>query len=283
MINSQKIKKLLKENNISALKKFGQNFLISQNVLNKIIETADIKPTDKIIEVGPGLGALTLELAKKANKVIAIEKDNKFFEILKKNIEARGIKNVEVIKADALCPTPLLGAEGWGKSGYKLVANLPYNIATTLIMKFLENNIPPEKIVVMVQKEVAQRIVASPPKMNKLAIFCQIYSNPKIIDIVPSKAFYPKPKVDSAILQLIPIGVKNMSGICLAPVVSAGFSHPRKTLLNNFLQLYKESSPVSSKEEIEQWLKSNGISPSQRPETLTIDDWLKLTKTFQSC
>ncbi|MDD5738931.1 MAG: 16S rRNA (adenine(1518)-N(6)/adenine(1519)-N(6))-dimethyltransferase RsmA [Candidatus Pacebacteria bacterium] len=281
MLNIQQIKNILKENNIAVLKKFGQNFLISENVLNKIIKTANISPQDTILEIGPGLGVLTFELAKRANKVIAIEKDRKFFEIFKKSLETRGIKNVSLVNGDAL----KVQRSTLNVQRYKLVANLPYNIATAVIMKFLQAENPPQQIVAMIQKEVAQRITATPPQMNKLAIFCQFYSTPKIIDIVPPTAFYPKPKVDSAILEFkepsaLYSGHSVPSRALFEQIVDIGFSHPRKTLLNNFAEPW---APQFSKEKISQWLLENNIQPNQRPETLTINDWLKLTKTFKSC
>ncbi len=306
MLNIQEIKTILKENNIAALKSFGQNFLISENVLNKIIETANIRSTDTILEIGPGLGVLTFELAKKADKVIAIEKDRKFFEILKKNLETRGVKNVSLINDDALnFQFSIFNFQSnlnFQFSNYKLIANLPYNIATAVIMKFLQSENPPQQIVVMVQKEVAQRICAAPPKMNKLAIFCQLYSTPKIIAIVPPTAFHPKPKIDSAILQFTPTskppsGFEGLSHsvssrVLFEEIVNAGFSHPRKTMLNNFISsrnsVFREpQNRVSiaitfSKEEISQWLLQNNIQPTQRPETLTIHNWLCLAKTYKT-
>ncbi|MDO8524760.1 MAG: 16S rRNA (adenine(1518)-N(6)/adenine(1519)-N(6))-dimethyltransferase RsmA [bacterium] len=309
MLTPQQIKKILQENDIAVLKKFGQNFLISESVLNKIVATANIKPTDTILEIGPGLGVLTFELAKRASKVIAIEKDRKMSEILKKNLAEKNISNIEVINEDALAVEARflellkLGFKGaqnrastalepkteLPQQSYKLVANLPYNIATAVIMKFLQSENPPQRIVVMVQKEVAQRIVAISPHMNKLAIFCQLYATPKIIDIVPPAAFWPKPKVDSAILQLIPRNsVLESCGSsvfrdpktelqqpnALENLVNLGFSHPRKTLLNNFAKL-------GEKEKIGQWLLENNIQPSQRPETLSIHNWLSLAKNIE--
>lgn len=272
------IKKTLKENNIAALKSFGQNFLVSQSVLDKIIETAQLTPKDTVVEIGPGLGVLTFELAKKVSRVIAIEKDRKMAEILQKNLIQNNISNVEVINEDALKYKPLA-------TNYKLVANLPYNVATAVIMSFLEAENPPQQIVVMAQKEVAQRIIAKPPKMNKLAIFCQLYSTPKIISYVPPTAFYPKPKVDSAILQLAlkpPSGFdrKEAPSYSLAEIINAGFAHPRKTLLNNFLEFYKGRSPVISKEAISQWLLQNNINPSQRAESLSLAQWQILAKQY---
>ena len=171
-----------------------------------------------------------------------------------------------------------------------MVANLPYNIAVAVVMKFLTSNNPPQAMVVMLQKEVAQRIVATPPKANKLAVFCQLYSTPKIIDYIPSTAFYPKPKVDSAILELIPCcrypilgSPKNRIPTTLAileQIINTGFSHPRKTLLNNFVRGL--GSYNLSKESVVEWIKNAGLDPSQRPQTLTIHNWLTLAKTLKT-
>ncbi len=290
MLNPQQIKNILKENNIAVLKKFGQNFLISESVLNKIIETANIKATDTILEIGPGLGVLTFELAKKAKQVIAVEKDRKMAEILQKNLAEKNISNVEIINADALalgsCWYPILGSpknripttsQNRISATYKLVSNLPYNIATAVIMKFLEAKNPPELIVVMIQKEVAQRIVAVPPHMNKLAIFCQLYATSKIIEIVPPSAFYPKPKVDSAILavdtRFLGLQKPSVNSRVLADLINFGFSHPRKTLLNN---LYEGRPNTAFNLEIVLWLQENNIQPSHRPVNLTFHIWLAL-------
>ncbi|MDD5433757.1 MAG: 16S rRNA (adenine(1518)-N(6)/adenine(1519)-N(6))-dimethyltransferase RsmA, partial [Candidatus Pacebacteria bacterium] len=296
MSTLKEIKNQFKKNEAAPLKRLGQNFLVSQNVLNKIIETAQLKPSDTIVEIGPGLGALTFELAKKVRKVVAVEKDQKFFEILKENLEAKNVKNVLLINEDALkfqfsTVRPRAHCRGvfnFQTKNYKLIANLPYNIATAVIMKFLEAENPPELssalpelssalpelMVVMVQKEVAQRICAKPPHMNKLAIFCQLYAMPKIITYVPPTAFHPKPKVFSAILQLSPFQgpiFKSSRDPVLGTLIKIGFSHPRKTLLSNFIKNGKDQPfTILSKEKMIEWFKENSIDPKQRPETLTI-------------
>ncbi len=309
MSSIKEIKSQLKENNAAVLKKLGQNFLVSQAALAKIIAAADLKPQDTVLEIGPGLGELTFELAKKVKKVIAVEKDRKISAILEKNLAEKGIFNVEVVNEDILVPPrPSAWGRGVGRKRYKLVANLPYNIATAVIMKFLDpafakapageetQTSKPDLMVVMVQKEVAQRIVAKPPRMNKLAIFCQLYSEPKIIGYVPPTAFYPKPKVFSAILQLTPKPPSGFGNLGRShsvafisqfqQIVNAGFSHPRKTLLNNFLKKTEGpsfrwgSSPAGSREKIIEWLKKNNVNPMQRPETLSVENWQNLAKTF---
>ena len=296
------IKKILKENNIVALKSFGQNFLVSEDAINKVITASKIEPADTVVEVGPGLGSLTFEIAKKAGKVIAIEKDRKMSSILKQTLIDKKINNVEVLNEDILkIQNAKVKSQKYNSkvksedkkkntdfklptTNYKVVANLPYNIATAVVMKFLTSENPPQTMVVMLQKEVAQRIIAIPPKANKLAVFCQLYSTPKIISYIPSTAFHPKPKVDSAILQLTPNGVSHMSDTCLTPiigeVVNAGFSHPRKTLLNNFVRGLLSYN--LSKESVVEWIKNAELDPSQRPQTLTIHNWLTLAKTLKT-
>lgn len=302
-LNQKLIKQTLKDVNIKPSKRLGQNFLISQNVLQKIIEVADIQPTDIIIEIGPGLGTLTLALAEKALRVIAIEKDRRMAETLRQILADRNIENVEVINADILeiqysqlqTTPPSLLSYG-GRSNYKLISNLPYNVATAVIMKFLTSENPPSEMVVMVQKEVGQRICASPrqnpkdeggPKMSKLAVFCQLFSEPKLVAYVKKSAFWPQPKIDSAILQfrVCPRAdpgqtLKSGSGICqtLEEIVNAGFSQPRKTLLNNLSGGLKITKGQATK-----WIEQTGLLPSQRPETLSVSDWLKLTSTIPNC
>jgi len=260
------IKELLNQNNLKPLKQFGQNFLVSDNIVNKVIDSANLKPSDIVLEVGPGMGALTLEIAKKVKQVIAIEKDRGLVEILK----SQNISNVEIISED------ILNYQYKGKK-YKIISNLPYNIATAVIMQFLEMKNPPELMIMMLQKEVAQRMCDSPPNMSKLSVFAQFYSTPKIISYVSKGSYYPEPKVDSAILKIIP--KKNNSlkinKKLFAQIIKAGFSNPRKQLVNNL-----SKDLTLEKNQAEQWLTKNNISPTQRAETLSVDNWLALTNTY---
>jgi len=259
-------------------KALGQNFLRSQKTVRQIIEAAKIMPSDVIIEIGPGLGALTLPLAQKAKKIIAVEKDKRIAQVLKQMLKSNNTKNVEIINGDALkSQISNLKSQNYisnlKTAKYKVVANLPYNIATAVIMKFLEADNPPALMVVMVQKEVGQRLCAKPPHMNKLAVFAQLYSQPKIIGYVSRKCFYPKPKVDGAILKIIPNNNprERASVKLFSQIVNAGFSHPRKQLVNN---LTKELG--LDRKAVIVWLQKNNIQPSQRPETLAVDDWKNL-------
>ncbi|MCX6806503.1 MAG: rRNA adenine dimethyltransferase family protein, partial [Candidatus Berkelbacteria bacterium] len=158
------------------------------------------------------------------------------------------------------------------------VANLPYNVATAIIRKFLESENPPELMVLMVQKEVGQRICSNPPKMSILAISVQLYGTPKIISNVSAGSFWPMPKVDSTILKIVPridTDAKQINTDLFFKIVRAGFSQPRKQIIGNLNKILGLNKP-----EIQNWLAENNINPSQRAETLSIKNWLDLTRTL---
>ena len=266
------IRDLFKKHQLRPSKRFGQNFLIDKGVLRKIIEAANLQPEDIVLEIGPGLGALTIELAKKAGKVIAIEKDSKMIEILKETL--KDFKNVEIIQEDILT---IPDSRFQILNSYKVVANLPYYIVSPVIRKFLENEIPPNEMILMIQKEVAQRICGEPPDMSLLAVSVQFYAQPEIISFVSKESFWPQPKVDGAIIKL---KVKNkklkIDKNLFFKIVKAGFSQPRKQILNNLSKMLK-----LEKETIKSWLLKNNIQPQQRAETLGVKDWIKLSKSFK--
>lgn len=287
------IKNLFQKYSVKPAKRLGQHFLVDKRVLQKIIRTANLKPEETVLEVGPGIGNLTRELAKRVKKVITIEKDPKMVEILKEQL--KDFKNLKIIQTDILktelstipsiCVNLLTGRK------YKIVANLPYYIVSPVIRKFLESQIPPKEMILMVQKEVAQRICARPPKMNLLAISVQFYAQPKIISFVSRKSFWPQPKVDSAIIRIAPLidaDRKLINADLFFRIVRAGFSQPRKQLINNLSRLNFSSKNLSgqakkpklNREKVKRWLLKNKIQPVQRAETLTLRDWLKLTKSF---
>jgi 16S rRNA (adenine1518-N6/adenine1519-N6)-dimethyltransferase len=269
LTSSKTIKELLQKHGAKPSKTMGQNFLIDGNILDKIIEAADIQPTETIIEVGPGIGTLTRALASKAKKVIAIEKDPAMLEILKETLA--DIDNVQVILGnilEAAIPIP---------KEYKVVANVPYYITSPIIRLFLEAKIQPKAMILMIQKEVAQRICAKPPEMSLLAVSVQFYAEPKIAWPVSRGCFWPAPNVDSAIIKIVPkdlaaqVGKFPISSERFFAVAKAGFLHPRKKLSSNLAEgLGKE------KVQTEDWLQKAGISPGQRAETLTLTNWLYL-------
>jgi len=265
------IKKIIKKYKIKPSRRLGQNFLIDKKVLRKIIKAAGLKADDVVLEIGPGVGSITRELAKRAKEVIAVEKDPKMTEALKESI--KGAKNVKILTEDVL----KFKLSDLDLQAFKVVANIPYYLTSHLIRKLLETENPPELMVLVIQKEVAQRICAKAPKMNLLAVSVQFYAQPKIVSYVSRNSFLPKPRVDSAIIKIKPRPLPNplpKSDLNkFFKILRGGFSQPRKQLLNSLSQGLN-----LDKETIRIWLLENGIQPSQRPESLKIRDWINLTR-----
>lgn len=264
----------LKNGAILPNKTMGQNFLNDKNQIRKIIDSAAVEKDDIVLEIGPGLGAITVGLASKARKVIAVEKDEAVAKSLKASLADLEIKNVQIINEDILklFKDNKLAVRGLKK--YKVVANIPYYLTSFLIRNLLEIKNGPKDIFLMIQKEVAQRICSQPPHTNLLAISVNYYAAPKILFYVPRNSFWPKPKVDSAVIRIKPKGLEKNDE--LFKIVKAGFSHPRKQLLNNLSKELK-----INRGEAELWLKSGNINPEQRAETLSVEDWLRLLSSLQ--
>lgn len=234
-----------------------------------MIAAAEIKKNDTVVEIGPGLGTLTQELAKTGAKIIAVEKDPLMVSILGETLA--DFSNIKIIQADARNIGENIGVGHLYLKKYKIVANLPYNAATFLIRQWLESKNPPESMVLMIQKEVARRICAKPPHMNLLAVSVQFYADVKIVDYVPAEAFWPKPKVDSAIIKIVPTGGQPPRG-CWA-VVKAGFSQPRKQLIGNLAK--KLGVP---RETILDIYEKLNMKEKIRAQNLSVEDWLILAK-----
>lgn len=282
---------LMKSHNIRPSKGLGQNFLMDNKVMAKIIKAAELKKTETVLEIGPGPGNLTQFLVQNAGLVIAVEKDPQLCQILKENLRLWNWRNVEIIQEDILeLRIPRID---------KVVANLPYYIAVPVIRKFLETENPPKLMVLMVQKEVAQRICSTVPEMNLLAVSVQFYAKPEIIGYVSKKSFWPRPKVDGAILKIIPLIGTNKKLIntnLFFKIVKAGFSHPRKQIINNLSVLFtgktenrtKAKRPQKStdlpeiRNKIRIWLLKSNISAEQRAETLTVENWIQLSRVFKN-
>ena len=255
------------------IKHLGQNFLIDKSVVSKLIKGAKLLKTDTVLEIGPGTGVLTQETARKVKKVIAVEKDPRMCKLLKERL--RDFDNIKIINADIL-KTNITGY-GLPVTGYKIVANLPFYITAPVIRKFLETKDPPQEMVLIIQKEVAQRICAKPPKMSILAVSVQFYAKVKILSYVSKKSFYPQPKVDSAIIQIKPEKKYKVDIDKFFKIVKAGFSQPRKQLINNLSKQLK-----INKKELSSLLLDKGIKPTQRAETLSIKDWLNLSNNIHN-
>ena len=281
LLSMDEIKDILNKYGARPSKTMGQNFLVDKSVLQKIITASELKPSDIVLEIGPGIGTLTQELAKTAKKVIAVEKDKKMCEILKETL--KNFKNIEIINDDILKIKTLKSSPMSDIGEYKVVANLPYYISSPVIRKFLENpsdGKQPELMVLMLQKEVAQRICAKPPNMSILSVSVQFYAKPEIISYVSKNCFWPSPKVDSAIIKITPQKDRRPTSQdfqdLFFKIVKAGFSQPRKQLGNNLTKMLK-----LNKQQTAGWLLKNNLKPEQRAETLTIDDWINLTNTFK--
>jgi len=277
-------KGLLRHFDLWARKRLGQHFLIDEEVLKFILSAAELTPADVVMEVGPGLGVLTKELAKKAGWVVAIELDNKLAAMLKQTLAS--FKNVAVINEDVLeiSPEALLREQrerfspAINSSRYKVVANLPYYITSPVLRHFLEASLKPQIMVVMVQKEVAEAILAEPGGMSVLSISVQFYSQPEIVSYVPARCFYPAPEVDSAILR-VTLYAKPAVDVTdeksFFGLVRAGFAAPRKQICNSLTQGLE-----LPKADVFSLLGKVEIAPQRRAETLTLDEWAQLWQVF---
>lgn len=270
-------------------KSLGQNFLRDENVLQKIIQAANLSPADLVLEIGPGEGILTEALAKKAGRVIAVEIDKNLAENLKKRFASNkkvGIINADILKINL---SDLLSAYKLKASSYKLVANIPYYITSLIIRFFLENKLPPQEMILMVQKEVAERIVSKPGRMSLLSVSVQYYARPELLFYVDKKSFYPVPEVDSAVIRITPYlspspvlitkhplpqaGEEDKKNKGFFRVVKAGFSAKRKTLVNNL-----SNSLHLEKNIVEEKIKSAGFKSAVRAQELSVEDWKKLAE-----
>jgi 16S rRNA (adenine1518-N6/adenine1519-N6)-dimethyltransferase len=267
------IKDFLHRNKISPSRERGQNFLIDKAVLEKIIKTANLEKDQVVLEVGAGFGVLTEELAKGASKVIAVESDRGILPILRKNLEK--YENVEIIENDILQITSYkLPVTSYS---YKIIANLPYQITSAVLRKFLENEPRPNEMIVMVQKEVAERICAKPGEMSILSVSVQFFGHPEIIQIVPRDSFYPSPEVDSAILKVSRIRSESEANLGrinakkFFQAVKIGFSARRKQLHNNLANGFHLEN-----DEAKNILLSLGLDIQARAQDLSVEDWIRL-------
>ena len=269
-------KKLLRRFDLQARKSLGQHFLIDEDVLKSITSAAELTPNDFVIEVGPGLGVLTRELVRQAGWVVTVELDSRLAFALKQSLAS--FDNVTIVNEDILNIDPAALLQEQKTINYKVVANLPYYITSPVLRHFLEASLKPQVMVVMVQKEVAEAIVAKPGGMSLLSISVQFYGEPRIISYVPARCFYPAPEVDSAILRisLYPqpvVAVKDIEGFF--ELVRAGFAAPRKQIANSLAQgLGLDKAQVLFP------LEKAGVVPRRRAETLTIDEWAQLWQIF---
>lgn len=265
------IKIICQDLGIVPTKSRGQNFLFDQNIVQKIIKSANLTKKDVVLEIGPGLGVLTEDLVKEAKKVIAVELDRKIISFLRDRYKK--VDNISIIEGDIL--RMHINALGLPKK-YKIVANLPYNITSKFIRRFLEADNPPTEMIIMVQKEVAQRMVETPGKMSLLSVAVQFYAEAKILFGVSRKSFWPSPKVDSVIIKIQQLKKPRFSDPKLFfKVAKVGFSAKRKQLHNNLSNgLQLKSS------EVKDIITSMGLDEKVRAQDLSVDDWITISKAL---
>jgi len=257
--------RLMRAQGLKPQKHLGQNFLIDESVLSDIILAAELIDKDLVLEIGAGLGVLTRALAGKSKKVITLEKDLSLVRVLEK--EMAGFPNAEIVSDDI---RSFLKKDRWPREEYKVIANIPFYLTSYLLLALINLSRPPKMIVLMVQKEVAERVCARPPRSNRLATICQLRARSQIIRVVPASSFWPQPKVDSAILKIDQIKTDPIDQL-LIKLIDAGFHSPRKTLANN----------LSAQLNIDrQFVEKTGLDAKIRAEALEISDWLNLFHRF---
>lgn len=318
LTNPATIQTILKKHNFSPNKFLGQNFLVDEKVLEKIIETANIKEGDNVIEIGPGLGVLTQALLARGANMVAIEKDKDLIPVLKENL--REFKNLKIINDDFLkidleriisaffchperakrsegsrplkdgfailrdsstspCEASLRMTKNSVLRSYKIVSNIPYYITSPVLRKILTAEARPEKIVFLVQREVAERISAKAGDMSVISVFVQFYGTPSVVEIVKPESFWPAPKVESAILKIVLDKKPVQEGDELKAfwrLVKIGFSSRRKTLANNLAAGF-HAKPI----EVRKSLTQLGFTDKTRAQELSVEDWLRLFGVFK--
>ena len=264
---------LLKQFGLRANKRLGQNFLQEPYALEKIVQAAEIHPTDTVLEIGPGLGSLTRYLAAAAQEVIAVELDDRLFPPLETVIAP--YHNIQLVHGDILGIEPKEIIE---QSDYLVVANIPYNITSAVIRHLLESSPKPRRIVLTIQKEVAERICAGPGDMSLLALSVQVYGQPRIAMHIPAGAFFPAPKVDSSVLVVDIYSSPSVDESLLDiffQLIKAGFSQKRKKLRNS-ISAGMRQSPA----ETEKLLHAADIDPQRRAEALSLEEWGSLSYQY---
>lgn len=267
--------RILQAFHLKADKNLGQNFLVEETIVNRIARAAELTPADTVLEIGPGIGTLTQSLALTGAQVVAVELDKRLIPVLQETVGSYA--NVRVVQGDIL---KIKIPEVVGTKGFKVCANLPYYITTPIIMNLLEQKLPLERLVVMVQKEVAQRMTATPGgrEYGAISVAMQYYTEPRIAFVVKAGSFLPAPKVDSAVLvckrrATPPVEVADEK--VFFRVVTAAFSVRRKMLSNSL----KNMGGLAG-EQVTQWLQKAGIDGKRRAETLSLQEFAQLASAW---
>lgn len=262
--------KIIKSQGIALDKRLGQNFLVEESYIEKIIKTATIKDNETILEIGAGIGNLTSKIAEFASRIVSVEIDQRLIPVFLQVTSE--FTNVEIIQGDILTLDLMKLISG----EYKVIANIPYYISTAVTRFLTESNNPPGNMILTLQKEVAERMCQKPGNFSLLALSVQIFGEPKIALYIPAGAFYPKPEVDSAVIRidrhLNPVVPDNILPL-LFRLARAGFSQKRKTLRNSLAGGMHWNTDITRK-----LLLKAGIEPIRRAEELGIDEWVRLSK-----
>ena len=270
LADRHELENFLRKNNLKLTKKLGQNFLVDSKVLQNIVDSAELKKTDLVVEIGAGVGTLTRELAERAKKVVALEFDETIFPTLENNLVE--FENVEAKNLDVRKFKPL-------KDSYKLVANIPYYLTSPILRQFfVETKDRPKITVLLIQKEVAEKI-CNPDKLSVLALQVRIFGDPEIICRVPKNSFLPPPKVESAVIKITLNKSPEVSEEDLKDffeIVHAGFRAPRKKIQGSLA-----AGLLVKKDLVKKILKDSGIDIEKRPEDLSIQNWLQIMRLWR--
>jgi len=271
MLSPLPVQSILKDYGLHPKKGLGQNFLVDDTCLQRIVEAAGVSPQDEVLEIGAGLGSLTRYLAARAGRVCAVEMDGRFMPVLKKVL--KDFNNVTLVNADMMETDP---GEWMRQPGYQVVANIPYYITSALIRHLLESGVKPGCMTLTIQKEVAQRICAKAGDLSLLALSVQVFGNPRVALAIPAGAFYPAPKVDSAVLTVELLEKPLIPQEHLAEffnLAKAAFSHKRK-MLHNALSGYAGLGAEGAA----RLLEKAAIDAQRRAQTLTLEEWGRLAE-----
>jgi len=287
------IKGLCRKYQIRPRRRQGQNFLICREIIQKMIKAAELNGSEAVLEIGPGLGFLTKQIALKAQKVVAVEIDERIVSVLKN--ELRDFKNIEIIQGNILDLEIFHRARKSLGGKFKIISSLPFNITGAILRRLSSFQSDIESMILILQKEVGERIVAQPPQMSLLAVSVQFFSQAEIVSGVDKNNFWPQPKVDAAIIRIIPRGFAGADFLKNLPpdfekkffqIVRAGFFSPRKYLLNNFVKSgiikniktlkSKDIGTEGQKEKMNKIFKEIGLNPRVRAQELPMEKWIEL-------
>ena len=264
--------RLLRELRVRPSRALGQNFLVEPDVVDRILEVAEVSAVDSVLEIGPGLGILTTALAQRAAMTVAIELDGALAAYLRCSYQPE--EHVHIVEQDArYVDVDVLGLS----PRYKVVANLPYSTATVILRRLLEQSRPPASLTIMVQREVGDRMTAQPPDMSLLALATQLYSRARVAFVIGPEAFSPPPRVDSAVVRLDPfpsLPLRADQRQVLFELATMAFQAKRKTLANSLA-----AGLSRSKSSVEGELARLDIDPMRRPQTLTVAEWCRLAQS----